>query len=100
MASLHLVSEIGFLPYLPMDNPEVAALQSSLSAKQRKSAEQRLQYLQVTNDDLSSVLSFPYAKFWSQIKIDKSLRKFLDTYLRYSRRPYEGIDQDLSQLPP
>eukprot|EP00029_Vermamoeba_vermiformis_P009015 TRINITY_DN4369_c0_g1_i1.p1 TRINITY_DN4369_c0_g1~~TRINITY_DN4369_c0_g1_i1.p1 ORF type:complete len:782 (-),score=214.74 TRINITY_DN4369_c0_g1_i1:5-2014(-) len=42
-------------------------------------------------EDVTDLLKLKYNRFWSHIIYDKGLQKFLDTYLRYVKRPYEPI---------
>lgn len=49
-------------------------------------------------EDVTDLLKLKYNRFWSHIIYDKSLQKFLDTYLRYVKRPYEPIQDGTNIL--
>ncbi|KAK7105794.1 hypothetical protein V1264_017128 [Littorina saxatilis] len=53
---------------------------------------ERLQYICA---DLHWLLQLPHHKFWCQVIFDESLHQMLDSFLRYSPRPYD-VDNELT----
>jgi hypothetical protein len=69
-----LDKSLEFLPFLPQDND-------------RLSEDDEL--ILLINMDLSALLKMKYNQFWSHVVHSQSFQKFLDTFLRFHRRPYD-----------
>eukprot|EP00741_Cyanophora_paradoxa_P009469 tig00000144_g9173.t1 len=74
--------EIAFAPYLP-DQGGKGQLPTGVS---------RADVLELHIEDVSKLLRCSHSVFWSHVLFNKSCAAFLDTYLRYRRRPFDGED--------
>ncbi|GIL51207.1 hypothetical protein Vafri_7281, partial [Volvox africanus] len=68
-----------YLPFVPKDN-------------QTWQADEVIRSI---NDDLAHLLSLPTEDFWSIVGKDESLHVCLDTYLRYKRRVYDDLREEV-----
>ena len=65
-----------FVPFLPHDND---ALSDPTAAA----------VVNLLNERLASLLAMPALEFWQHVAHDASLRRALDTYLQFRRRPHD-----------
>lgn len=81
LSVLWIDNSLNFIPYLPVDNNRAEEYPGGSSASE---------ILSFLDESLSTLLKQKYHIFWSHVIFDPSLQKCLDTYLRFSRRSYDG----------
>eukprot|EP01052_Picozoa_sp_SAG31_P010662 SAG31_NODE_590_length_13794_cov_22.123695_1_plen_914_part_00 len=96
---------IEFLAFLPQDSVQnfhdVSQSDALLGA-----ANDRDDVLRFANQDCATLLRLPHHEFWSHVVHNRSFQRFKDTYLRHSRRYFDGewsavaLGESHRRLPP
>mmetsp|Transcript_57339 Transcript_57339/g.166453 ORF Transcript_57339/g.166453 Transcript_57339/m.166453 type:complete len:755 (-) Transcript_57339:119-2383(-) len=77
-------SDLGLLPFTPDDNVGPVEVGGEVDPQDR------LEYLQMFNDQLAQLLRLKFHVFWSQMIHDDKVRRCLDSYLRFCLRSYDA----------
>lgn len=77
-------SDLGMLPFTPGDNVGGAEDGDDIDPQDR------LEYLQMFNEQLGQLLRLKFHVFWSQMIYDDKVRRVLDSYLRFCLRSHDA----------
>mmetsp|Transcript_88452 Transcript_88452/g.175886 ORF Transcript_88452/g.175886 Transcript_88452/m.175886 type:complete len:773 (-) Transcript_88452:105-2423(-) len=84
--------DLGALPFMPDDNV------GPVDVPEGVDVHLRLDYLRLLRDLLRRLLKMKFNVFWSQVIYDASLRRCLDSYLRFCLRAHDVPDDVADQL--
>eukprot|EP01084_Bolivina_argentea_P099082 178119_1 len=86
-----------FIPYLPQDagyktetHLSSKLMRANLTQLNESNDVQRVELLEIINDDLSNLLKMQFTDFINAIKRD-DIQKYISTFLQFSRRPTDNI---------